>query len=175
MSADSASAPDLAPGIAAFLGWANAQARSIGRPLTRSDLTLGEVARWAANLKIIDRDAASGDLLVRLFGTAMVEIYGRDLTGQVLQEALPASVAARLLGGYARAADGSVVHEAIRFDWGNGKIVAYERLIYPLVEGGTYSKFAVVGFRMRGERQFLMIRDGICNVATETRVLAQIG
>lgn len=163
------------PDIAAFFAWAEARAAALGRRLTRSDLPLEAVARWAAQMKIIERDASTGELRVRLFGTGMTEIYGRDLTGQKLRDVLPASMAEQLLAGYARAAGGAVVYENVRFEWGDGKSVAYERLIYPLDNAGTFSLFAVVGYRMRGERHFLLAREGIRHVSSDLRVLVAGG
>ncbi len=164
-----------APGIAAFFAWAELQSKTLGRRLTRGDLPLEAVARWAAQMKIIERDAASGDLRVRLFGTGMADIYGRDLTGQKLHEVLPGAVAAQMLSGYARAANGAVVYENVRFEWGDGKSIAYERLIYPLDSDGAFSMFAVVGYRMRGDRHFLLARDGIRHVSSNLRVLVPGG
>jgi len=163
------------PDIAAFFAWTEMQAKTLGRRLTRRDLPLEAVARWAAQMKIIERDAGTGDLRVRLFGTGMADIYGRDLTGQTLRDVLPASVAAQLLGGYTRAAAGAVVYENVRFEWDDGKSVAYERLIYPLENEGSLSLFAVVGYRLSGERHFLLAREGICHVSSDLRVLAPQG
>jgi hypothetical protein len=166
---------DAAPDIAAFFAWTELQAKTLGRRLTRSDLPLEAVARWAAQMKFIERDAASGDLRVRLFGTGMAEIYGRDLTGQKLRDVLPPALAKQLLAGYARAAGGSIVYENVRFEWGDGKCVAYERLIYPLDNEGAFSLFAVVGYRMSGERHFLFAREGIRHLSSDLRVLVADG
>ncbi|MCA3260887.1 MAG: PAS domain-containing protein [Telmatospirillum sp.] len=166
---------EASPDIAAFFAWAEAQAKTLGRRLTRRDLPLEAVARWAPQMKIIERDAGIGDLRVRLFGTGMADIYGRDLTGQKLRDVLPASVAEQLLAGYARAAGGAVVYENVRFEWGDGKSVAYERLIYPLENEGALSLFVVVGYRMRGERHFLLAREGIRHVSSDLRVLVPGG
>jgi hypothetical protein len=122
-------------------------------------------------MKIVERDSASGDLRVRLFGTGMADIYGRDLTGQRLRDALPGAVADRLLAGYARAAGGAVVYENVRFEWDDGRSVAYERLIYPLDDAGAFSLFAVVGYRLRGERRFLLASGAIRQVSSDLRVL----
>jgi hypothetical protein len=160
-----------APEIAAFFAWTEERAKALSRRLTRSDLPLEAVARWAAQMKIIERDAGSNDLRVRLFGTGMAEIYGRDLTGRKLREVLPGAVAEQMIAGYARAANGAVVYENVGFEWGDGKNVAYERLIYPLDDAGTFSLFAVVGYRLRGERHFLRARKGIRPVSSDLRVL----
>ena len=175
MTGDPVSFDEASPDIAAFFAWAEAQAKTLGRRLTRRDLPLEAVARWAAHMKFIERDAESGDLRVRLFGTGMADIYGRDLTGQKLRDVLPESVAAQLLAGYARAAGGAVVYENVRFELGDGKSVAYERLIYPLDDHGSFSLFVVVGYRLRGERHFLLAREGIRRVSSDLRVLVPGG
>jgi hypothetical protein len=166
---------EASPDIVAFFAWAEAQAKTLGRRLTRRDLPLEAVVRWAPHMKIIEREAGTGELRVRLFGTGMADIYGRDLTGQKLRDVLPAPVAERLLAGYARAADGAVVYENVRFEWGDGKSVAYERLIYPLESDGAFLLFAVVGYRLRGERHFLLAREGIRHVSSDLRVLVAGG
>lgn len=177
MSARLDGVPDfdgVAPGIVAFFGWAEAMAKTLGRRLMRSDLPLEAVARWASQMKIIERDAATGDLRVRLFGTGLVDIYGKDLTGKTLRDVLPAKLSELLLGGYEQASQGCVVYENIRFEWGNGRSVAYERLIYPLEKDGTLTQFAAVGYRMRSDLHFLLIRGDIRQVGTDMRVLARI-
>ncbi|MFN7194233.1 MAG: PAS domain-containing protein [Rhodospirillales bacterium] len=175
MTDDPVSFKEASPNIAAFFAWAEGRAETLGRRLARSDLPLEAVARWAAQMKIIERDAESGDLRVRLFGTGMTDIYGRDLTGQKLRDVLPGAVAEQLLAGYARAAGGAVVYENVRFELGDGKSVAYERLIYPLDNNGSFSLFAVVGYRLRGERHFLLAREGIRHVSSDLRVLTPRG
>ncbi len=166
---------EASPEIAAFFAWTETRAQTLGCRLARSDLPLEAVARWAAQMKIVEREADTGDLRVRLFGTGMVDIYGRDLTGQKLRDVLPESVAGQMLAGYARAAEGAVVYENVRFDLGDGKSVAYERLIYPLDNEGAFSLFAVVGYRMSGERHFLFAREGIRHISSELRVLVAGG
>jgi len=96
MTDDPVSFKEASPNIAAFFAWAEGRAETLGRRLARSDLPLEAVARWAAQMKIIERDAESGDLRVRLFGTGMTDIYGRDLTGQKLRDVLPGAVAEQL-------------------------------------------------------------------------------
>lgn len=162
---------EAAPQIAAFFAWARDRKAALARPLRRADLSLDQVARWASHLKIIERDAETGDLRVRLFGTGMADIYGRDLTGQTLQAALPVGLKAQLLAGYEAAADGRVVHEQIDFDWPDGKNVRYERAIYPLDTNGVFGQFAVVGVRTLGSRRFFARPQDLRHVASTHRLL----
>jgi len=162
---------DAAPGLAAFFVWASERRAALGRQLQRADLSLDQVARWAANLKIVDRNAATGELRVRLFGTGMVGIYGRDLTGQTLQIALPGALKDQLLAAYETATGGRVVHEKIDFDWPDGKNVRYERIIYPLDTQGVYCQFAVVGARSAGRRNIFARPQDACFLAATLDVL----
>jgi hypothetical protein len=162
---------DVAPVLAAFFEWASERRAALARPLRRADLSLDQVARWAAHLKIIDRDAETDELRVRLFGTGMADIYGRDLTGQTLQIALPSAFKDRLLAGYETAAKGCVVCEKIDFEWPDGKNVRYERIIYPLDTQGVYGQFAVVGVRSVGARDFFARPNDVRYVASTLDVL----
>ncbi len=101
--------------LRAFHWWLAAEEARQGRPLARGDLALDKVYAWAPNLKIVEHDNDTRGFRVRLFGTELVEIYGRDLTGQVLDDVLPARSKDVLLEGYRQAVEGSVTYERIAF------------------------------------------------------------
>jgi hypothetical protein len=140
-----------APQLHAFHRWAKTRAAELGRALTREDLPLDQVYRWAANLKILERDGAACDMRVRLFGTEFVEIYGQDLTGKTLTETLPAGARQAVLEGPRRALDGHVLYERVRIPFPGSRTVSYERLIYPLARARAFSLLAIVGYRLASD------------------------
>lgn len=156
-----------APGIRSFYGWICEEEALQNRPLHRADLSLEKVYRWAANFKIIEHEANPSGFQVRLFGTAFVSIYGRDLTGQFLDKILPDPAKETFMAAYVQALSGTVTYERVAFAWPDKKAVAYERLIYPLVEGKEIRKFAVVGFRIVGDRGFLVEPSETVRVSTQ--------
>jgi hypothetical protein len=54
-----------------------------------------------------------------------------------------------LMAAYVQAFSGTVTYERVAFAWPDKKTVAYERLIYPLVEDKEIRKFAVVIARLQ--------------------------
>lgn len=154
-------------GIRSFYRWICEEEVWQNRPLHRADLSLDKVYRWAANFKIVEYEANPSGFRVRLFGTAFVDIYGRDLTGQLLDKTLPDAAKDVLMAAYVQAFSGTVTYERVAFAWPDKKTVAYERLIYPLVEDKEIRKFAVVGFRIVGDRGFLVDPSKTIRVSTQ--------
>lgn len=162
-----------APQLRSFYAWLRAEESVLGRTLRRSDLSLDKVFPWAANLKIIEHESQLRGYRVRLFGTELVNIYGQDLTGALLDEALPESAKDELLAAYRLTTPGAMTYERIGFAWPDKRTVAYERLIYPLLEPDDRRKFAVVGYRILGDRGFLVAPSQTVRVTKEiSRMLA---
>ena len=60
---------------------------------SRADLDPAEIASLMPQVYIVDAGAEDGGLVYRLFGTALVSLFGRELTGRAVAEGLPAQAA----------------------------------------------------------------------------------
>ena len=64
------------------------EAKRAGRPLpARADFTMDDLLPWLGHLMLLDVLDGGDDFRFVLYGTALVEIFGFDLTGQRVSEA----------------------------------------------------------------------------------------
>ncbi|MGH7016806.1 MAG: PAS domain-containing protein [Caulobacteraceae bacterium] len=61
-------------------------ARSQGRAPSRCDIHPAGFRRLLPNVSLLDFDSATGDFRVRLAGTGLRDLFGREITGKRLEE-----------------------------------------------------------------------------------------
>lgn len=124
-----------APALKALaLYWAG---RAPGRLPARADIDPAAFVPLLGNVFLIDvLHAPALDFRFRLFGTAMVEVYKRDLTGRLLSETAEAFDSA-LRPDYVKVTEEA--HPLLRrgqLEWPGRGHIGYERLILPLAADG---------------------------------------
>lgn len=96
-----------------------------------------QVPRLLPNLILLDVEPDSGRLIVRVLGTRVATVYGRDYTGQYLDEIYFGSNAASVLEDYGTCArDGIPVLGERNFRNVRDVVYRMERLILPLSDDG---------------------------------------
>jgi hypothetical protein len=103
----------------------------------RADIDPVEVPRLLGNILICEVQDAPRDFIFRLFGTALVEAVGRDLTGERFSTLFPKSVAPDIVREYKAVAENFVpVISRKDAHWANKSHIRYERLLLPLSDDG---------------------------------------
>lgn len=67
---------------------------------TRADINPIDIARLMPQVFIVDAGAENGRPVYRLFGTGLVSLFGREMTGQPVAEGLPSQPAEEALDRY---------------------------------------------------------------------------
>jgi hypothetical protein len=130
-----------------------------GAAPARADFDPVEMRAWLGNLMLVDW--AQGKWIYRLYGTAFVEAFRREMTGKSIDE-LPAEQAALLRAEYEKVRiDAAPVWRTYsaqfehatpdgRQQWQLGQ--TWERLALPLVDGGNDVSLVLVGaYRIAGQ------------------------
>ena len=90
--------PESHPQIQAFYGYWDRKRAGRSMP-SRADIQPVEIAALMPQVFIVDV-AEDGQLVYRLFGTALVALFGREMTGRPVAEGLPADAADEARGRY---------------------------------------------------------------------------
>jgi len=105
-----------------------------------SDLQLMDIYKIAPYVYIFDIDHADGKWPLRFFGSKLVEAYGRDLTGSDIHDAIQGPERDALIQAMDKMiADRKslwtivTIETEANSDTRESKLVAYERLAYPLL------------------------------------------
>lgn len=127
--------PELGPDWAALLDlWSG---RRRGRPFpSRSDFVAEDFSPWFGDLGLLDvTEDRPARFRVRLAGTRITALDGRESTGRLLDDVVPAQFAHAVLGPLRTCVDaGRAVLDVVAID-GGAAVSRISRLILPLSAG----------------------------------------
>jgi PAS domain S-box-containing protein len=116
----------------------------------RRDFDLGTVKRWASHLSIATV-TADGSFQFRLFGTELSRLYGRDLTGCILDDLTPKDLWSVVIMHYREVVRTRVPLFA-PISIANGRWYnEVSRLLLPLADGGDAVAFVMAADYSRSE------------------------
>jgi hypothetical protein len=90
---------DVHPDIEALYAYWDRKRAGRSMP-SRADIDPSDVARLMSQVFIVDVGAEEGKPVYRLFGTALVSLFGREMTGRPVAEGLPSQAAEEALARY---------------------------------------------------------------------------
>jgi hypothetical protein len=128
------------------------QSKRRSRPMpARQDLDVLDIPLLMPHALMVD--VLHDDFRFRLFGTKVVEIWGRDLTGRRLSE-LPALDMVRWIAqSYAAVRDRrQVLHDLVERPFGG--VRSYERLLMPLSNDGRMVNIILAAVDYAGDEGF---------------------
>lgn len=121
--------------------------RRAGRSMpSRADIDPVDIPRLLPNLLLIDVEPDTRRLKVRVAGTAVVEMYGSDYTGQYLDEIEFGDRRAAVLFDYTSCLESGQAYAAEHSFWtGRGISHRIERVILPLSDDGETVSQLIAG------------------------------
>ena len=105
----------------------------------RADFDLADLRPWFGHLMLLDVTEDGRDMRFRLYGTALVGIFGFDLTGRMVSDATPL-IGERPLQEYRDVAARICPSYVSRMSPSLREYLAVDKLALPLVENGRVNK-----------------------------------
>jgi hypothetical protein len=117
---------------------------------TRADIDPVDIPHLLSNIFICQVAHEPRDYIIRLFGTALVEGLGRDLTGKRYSEIFPADVVARIHLDYDAVVEKCAAVTARKdASWSDKSHLHYELLLLPLSDDGkTVNRIVGAAYRL---------------------------
>jgi hypothetical protein len=99
----------------------------------RADIQPGEIAPLIAQVYIVDASSEGCELIYRLFGTSLVALFGREMTGRPMAEGLPPQAAEEARARYRTVIrDRRPLYHQAQLHEPRNNYTEVERLILPL-------------------------------------------
>lgn len=113
---------------------------------SRSDIDPVEIPRLLPHIQLVETIEPDGRFRYRLCGTAIVEAYGRDLTGRFVEEAIPQHRHAVALRHYRLVRDtAQPIFARTQYESQRGAQIIANRLILPLRNCGPRVSMLLIG------------------------------
>lgn len=111
-------------------------AKRAGRAFpARADFTMGDLLPWLGHLMLLDVVEGGNDFRFVLYGTALVEIFGFDLTGRLVSESHP-QIGPKSLEEYRRVFETRAPDYVARRSPANREYVSITKIALPLSSDG---------------------------------------